>query len=103
MQKMSGPSKRPRRLPTVVAYSKLHYTTRIKPDFDKLWSEAKATTPAMARVSMSQDFVRACWEKESTEFKEEVEAAALEMHRVAMEEWKSRRKIPKHDAEQYHE
>jgi hypothetical protein len=84
-------------------YSKLHYVTRVKPEFDKLWATVKATVPATARVSMSQDFVRTCWEKETPEFKEQVEVAAQEMHRVAMEEWKAKRKTTVRGAEEYHE
>jgi hypothetical protein len=102
MQSLSGPGKRPRRLPAVVVYSKLHYTARVKPEFDKIWAEAKLTTPATARVSMSQDFVRTCWEKESPELKAEVELAAEEMHRVAMEAWRAKRKTPERSAEDYH-
>jgi hypothetical protein len=94
MQSLSGPGKRPHRLPAVVVYSKLHYTACVKPEFDKIWTEAKLTTPATARVSMSQDFVRTCWEKESPELKAEVELAAEEMHRVAMEAWWAKRKTP---------
>ncbi|KAF7375582.1 hypothetical protein MSAN_00446600 [Mycena sanguinolenta] len=102
MQSMSGTNTRPRCTPAVVLYSKLHYATRIKPDFDKLWASVKDTTPATARVSMSRDFVRTCWEKESDSFREDIETQAKEMHRVAMEEWKGKRVVPEHSAETYH-
>jgi hypothetical protein len=103
MQSLSGPGKRPRRLPAVVVYSKLHYAARIKPDFDQVWAEAKATAPATARVSMSQDFVRACWGKETPEFKQTVEEAAAEMHQEAMEKWRGKRKVGERTAEDYHQ
>ncbi|KAJ6479768.1 hypothetical protein C8R45DRAFT_1101212 [Mycena sanguinolenta] len=99
---MSGPAKKPRRLPAVVVYSKMRYAMRVKPDFDKLWEAVKATLQPSARVALSQDFVRTCWEKESLEFRAEVESAAQEMHRVAMETWKAKRQIPQRSAEQYH-
>ncbi|KAJ7841674.1 hypothetical protein B0H13DRAFT_1910139 [Mycena leptocephala] len=103
MQAMSGPSARPRAKPAMIVYSKLHYATRIKPRFDALWASIKDTTPAASRVSMSQDYVRKCWQEESQEVKEEVEKKAHEMHRAAIEEWKAGRKVPEASAESYHQ
>jgi hypothetical protein len=51
---------------------------------------------------MSQDYARTCWEKESPEFRAEVEEAGIAMHQADMEEWKASRKIPEGSAEEYH-
>jgi hypothetical protein len=51
---------------------------------------------------MSQDYARTCWEKESLEFRAEVEEAGIAMHQADMEEWKASRKIPEGSAEEYH-
>ncbi|KAJ7694100.1 hypothetical protein B0H17DRAFT_1199356 [Mycena rosella] len=99
---MSGPNDRPWHKPSIVLYLKLHYATRIKPDFDKLWAGVKDTAPAKSRVAMSQDYVRDCWAKESEEFRAGIDAQAHEMHRVAIEEWKARRNVPENTAEKYH-
>ncbi|KAF8194442.1 hypothetical protein K438DRAFT_1969057 [Mycena galopus ATCC 62051] len=82
MQSMSGPTARPRRKPALVV---------------------KGTVPDTFRVSMSQDFVRTCWEKESDSFKEDIEKQAQEMHHEAMEKWKAGRVTPVQSAESYHE
>ncbi|KAF8176871.1 hypothetical protein K438DRAFT_1770348 [Mycena galopus ATCC 62051] len=103
MQSMSGPTARPRRKPALVVYSKLHYATRVKTEFDKVWAKVKGTVPDTFRVSMSQDFVRTCWEKESDSFKEDIEKQAQEMHHEAMEKWKAGRVTPVQSAESYHE
>ncbi|KAJ6461988.1 hypothetical protein C8R47DRAFT_1225622 [Mycena vitilis] len=101
MQSMSGPAKKPRRLPDFAVYSKLYYATRVKPDFDKKWNEAKKTMPKSQRAAMSQDFVIDYYDKESAEVKAEVEEAGKEMHRVALEAWKAKRKVPERSAEEY--
>ncbi|KAJ6487493.1 hypothetical protein C8R47DRAFT_1216263 [Mycena vitilis] len=101
MQSMSGPAKKPRRLPDFAVYSKLYYATRVKPGFEKKWNEAKKTMPKTERAAMSQDFVMDYYDKESAEVKAEVEEAGKEMHRVALEAWKAKRKIPEHSAEEY--
>ncbi|KAJ7794516.1 hypothetical protein B0H14DRAFT_3496883 [Mycena olivaceomarginata] len=102
MQTMSGPGSRPRRKPNLAVYSKLQYATRVKPQFDLVWANAKKTTPWTERVSMSQDYTRACWEKESPEFKAEIEAEGIKMHQADLEQWKASRKIPEGSAEEYH-
>ncbi|KAJ7807701.1 hypothetical protein B0H14DRAFT_2609490 [Mycena olivaceomarginata] len=102
MQTMSRPGSRPRRKPNLAVYSKLQYATRVKPQFDLVWANAKKTTPWTERVSMSQDYTRACWEKESPEFKAEIEAEGIKMHQADLEQWKASRKIPEGSAEEYH-
>ncbi|KAJ7716492.1 hypothetical protein B0H14DRAFT_3522255 [Mycena olivaceomarginata] len=103
MQTMSGPGSRPRRKPAIQVYSKLHYATRIKPGFDAIWEKAKETLPPGARVAMSQDYVRTCWEKEDDDFREDIENQSKELHQAALQEWKASRKIPEGSAEEYHE
>ncbi|KAJ7178452.1 hypothetical protein C8R43DRAFT_1117840 [Mycena crocata] len=103
MQSMTGRATRPRVVPAVVMYSKLHYATRLKPAFDLLWAEAKKTHPANARLAMSQDYLRDCWAKESVEFQQEVEEQAAETHRVEMEEWKATKEVLQQSAENYHD
>ncbi|KAJ7748846.1 hypothetical protein B0H14DRAFT_3513700 [Mycena olivaceomarginata] len=103
MQTMSGPGSRPRRKPAIQVYSKLHYATRIKPGFDSIWEKAKETLPPGARVAMSQDYVRTCWEKEDDDFREDIENQSKELHQAALQEWKASRKIPEGSAEEYHE
>ncbi|KAF8131313.1 hypothetical protein K438DRAFT_1788307 [Mycena galopus ATCC 62051] len=76
--------------------SKLHYATRVKPKLEAIWAEAKRTVPETEHVSMSQDFTRNCWEKEDTDFKQEIEN-----HRDAIQKWKASRKIPEGSAEEY--
>ncbi|KAF8145018.1 hypothetical protein K438DRAFT_2028941 [Mycena galopus ATCC 62051] len=102
MQTMTGPGARPRRQPAITWYSKLHYGTRIKPEFDAIWAKASKTLPQTQRVAMSQDHVRACWAKEPLDFKDAIEKEALERHRVDVEQWKASRTIPEGSAEEYH-
>ncbi|KAF8192866.1 hypothetical protein K438DRAFT_1969980 [Mycena galopus ATCC 62051] len=103
MQTMTGPQARPRRRPALGLYSKLHYTTRVKPEFDAIWAEASKTLPLKERVAMSQDYTRTCWGKESAEFKDTLEKEAAELHRAELEKWKAARTIPEGSAEEYHE
>ncbi|KAF8215190.1 hypothetical protein K438DRAFT_1955171 [Mycena galopus ATCC 62051] len=103
MQSMSGQTARPRRKAAMVLYSKLHYTTRVKPEFDKVWASVKDTVPCTMRAAMSQDFVGTCWQKESEAFRQEIEERAKEDHRIALEAWKAKRVVPERSAETYHE
>ncbi|KAJ6477687.1 hypothetical protein C8R45DRAFT_934345 [Mycena sanguinolenta] len=103
MQTMSGPGARPRRKAAIQVYSKLHYASRIKPGFDASWEKSKEALPASMRVSMSQDFVRTCWEEEDEDFRADIEKKAEEMHQAALQEWKASRKIPEGSAEEYHD
>ncbi|KAF8190278.1 hypothetical protein K438DRAFT_1971149 [Mycena galopus ATCC 62051] len=80
MQSMSGQTARPRRKPATALYSKLHYATRVKPEFDKVWASVKTTVPRTMRAAMSQDFVGTCWEKESDAFRQQIEDQAKEEH-----------------------
>jgi hypothetical protein len=103
MQTMTGPRARPRRKPALGLYSKLHYTTCVKPEFDAIWAEASKTLPLKERVAMSQDYTRTCWAKESAEFKDALEKEAEELHHAEIEQWKAARIIPEGSAEEYHE
>jgi hypothetical protein len=103
MNAMTGPGARPQRKPAFVMYSKLHYAIRIKPAFDELWAVAKKTLPESVRISMSQDYVRTCWLKESDEFKAQVEQQAAELHQEELKAWKASKAVPVASAEQYHE
>ncbi|KAJ7432046.1 hypothetical protein B0H11DRAFT_2261110 [Mycena galericulata] len=103
MHSMTGRGARPRRKPAVVMYSKLHYATRVKPGFDEKWAAAKETTPHNFRVSMSRDYVRSCWEKESKDFRKAVEDEAEETHLKELKEWRASRTVPEQSAEQAHE
>jgi hypothetical protein len=103
MQTMGGPGARPRRKPAIQVYSKMHYTTRVKPGFDTMWEKAKEALPTSARVAMSQDYTRSCWEKEDDDFKADIEKQGQELHQAALEEWKASRRIPEGSAEEYHE
>ncbi|KAJ7797239.1 hypothetical protein B0H14DRAFT_3493972 [Mycena olivaceomarginata] len=102
MQTMSGPGSRPQCKPNLAVYLKLHYASRVKPQFDLVWADAKKTVPWTERVAMSQDYARTCWEKESPQFRAEVEEAGIAMHQADMEEWKASRKSPEGSAEEYH-
>ncbi|KAJ7369228.1 hypothetical protein DFH08DRAFT_948070 [Mycena albidolilacea] len=99
---MSGPGAHPRLKPAISVYSKLHYVDRIKPDFDASWEEAKEILPQSAHIAMSQDYMRACWAKETDEFKAEVERAWDEMHDKALGEWQASHQVPEKSAEDYH-
>lgn len=102
MQTMSGPGARPRLKPAISVYSKLHYVERIKPGFDASWKGAKEILPQSARIAMSQDYVRACWAKETDEFKAEVERERDKMHEKALGEWQASRQVPEKSPEDYH-
>ncbi|KAF7372681.1 hypothetical protein MVEN_00131400 [Mycena venus] len=71
----------------------------MKAQFDALWSEAKKTLAASNRLSMCQDYVNSCWEKESEEFKEELIKEADGEHAEAMRKYKEKREIPERTAE----
>ncbi|KAJ7663693.1 hypothetical protein B0H14DRAFT_3539858 [Mycena olivaceomarginata] len=103
MQTMGGPGARPRCKPAIQVYSKLYYATRVKPGFDAMWEKAKEALPSSARVAMSQDYTRSCWEKEDEDFKADIEKKGQELHQAALEEWKASRSIPEGSAEEYHE
>ncbi|KAJ6459370.1 hypothetical protein C8R47DRAFT_1226660 [Mycena vitilis] len=103
MQAMTGPGARPRLKPAFLMYSKLHYRTRVKPEFDKWWKVAKKTIPEKERISLSQDFVRTAYGKESAEFKEQMEEEAVRAHAQDLAEWKASRQPQTPSAENYHD
>jgi predicted 3-demethylubiquinone-9 3-methyltransferase (glyoxalase superfamily) len=96
-------SGRPRRKLNLAYYSSKYYATRMKAKFDVLWAEAKKTLASSNRLSMCQDYVNSCWEKESEEFKQEMIMEADDEHAEAMRKYKEKREIPERTAESYHE
>ncbi|KAJ7922764.1 hypothetical protein B0H13DRAFT_1865601 [Mycena leptocephala] len=103
MQAMSGTAARPRRKPNVTLYSSKFYASKLKAGFDPLWEAAKETLPASARISMCQDYVKACWEKESDELKAEIAAESDALHLEALKKYRDLNSLPEQSAEEYHQ
>ncbi|KAJ7620520.1 hypothetical protein DFH06DRAFT_1341645 [Mycena polygramma] len=103
MRVLAGPGQRPRRKPAIAIYSKRNYLVKIKPEFDKVWAESKGTLPKNARVSLSRDYVQKCYDGETEEVREALEAEADETHHVKLEEWRAGRTVADMTAEEYHE
>jgi hypothetical protein len=103
MQAMSGTMARPRRKPNVTLYSSKFYASKLKAGFDPLWEAAKETLPASARISMCQDYVKACWEKESDELKAEIVAESDALHLEALQKYRDLNGLPEQSAEDYHQ
>lgn len=62
---------RPRKKVPVTTYGEL-YKEKIKETFDPLWESMKGSRTPQLRLSMWNDHVRACWEKEMPEVKDEI-------------------------------
>ena len=62
---------RPRKKVSVNVYGDL-YKAKLKKSFDLHWESAKGSTEPHQRLSMWNDHVKACWEKETPELQDEV-------------------------------
>ncbi|KAJ7181399.1 hypothetical protein C8R43DRAFT_941243 [Mycena crocata] len=100
---MAGSAARPRRKTPVAFYSHKYYVTRVKDKFDAVWAAAKGALPQTARISMCQEYVKACLEGESAEFKAKLEEDADEEHAAAMRKYKETHTTVAKTAEAYHE
>ena len=103
MQAMSGNASRPRRKPNIAVYSSKYYASKLKDGFDTVWERAKEGLPPGARISMCQEYVKGCWEKELEEVREEIMAEADALHEAAMKEFRARNSLPGTSAKEYHE
>jgi hypothetical protein len=102
MQAMSGNAARPRRKTNLAQYSSKYYVSKLKQGFDAVWDNAKETVPPSARISMCQDYVKACWEQESEEVKTEIAAEADTQYEAEMGEYRSMNSLPERTADEYH-
>lgn len=96
-------STRPRKKSVLSLYSQLHYQDRIKPNFDRVWAAAKNTLPSTARISMCCEYVKAQWENEPEEFREEIQRQADEAYAKEIEAYKAKDSSAEGTAESYHE
>ncbi|KAF8868781.1 hypothetical protein BD779DRAFT_1459174 [Infundibulicybe gibba] len=83
-------SVRPRKKSALSMYMQLHYKNRLKARFDPVWEQVKDTVPPEARISMCNEFVRGCWERETKEFQKGIEDRVAEEYAKAMEVYKAK-------------
>ncbi|KAJ7173831.1 hypothetical protein C8R46DRAFT_1215745 [Mycena filopes] len=102
MQAIAGGEKRPRRTPDVTLYSSKFYTSKLKAGFDEVWASAKETVPRSHRVSMCQDYMRGCWDKESEEFRQSITEESDAEYASAWAQYRAREELQEHSAEEYH-
>ncbi|KAJ7248271.1 hypothetical protein B0H12DRAFT_1072714 [Mycena haematopus] len=102
MHAMSGNASRPRRKTNVAVYSGRYYASKLKEGFDAVWEGAKEGLAPGARISMCQEYVRACLEVETEEVRAEIVAEADALQEAAMKEFRARNSVPEQSAEEYH-
>ncbi|KAJ7186596.1 hypothetical protein C8R46DRAFT_1206600 [Mycena filopes] len=102
MQAIAEGEKRPRRTPDVTLYSSKYYTLRMKAGFDELWASVKDTVPRGHRVSMCQDYVRGCWDKETEEFRRGITEESDAAYATAFAKYRARENTAKQGAKEYH-
>ncbi|KAJ7836065.1 hypothetical protein B0H14DRAFT_2589927 [Mycena olivaceomarginata] len=97
MQAMSGNAARPRRKTNLTLYLSKYYVSKLKQGFDAIWDNMKETLPSSVRISMCQDYVRACWEQESEEVKTEIAVEADTQYEAEMGEYRSMKLAARED------
>ena len=80
---------RPRKKVSVNVYGDL-YKAKLKKSFDLHWESAKGSTEPHQRLSMWNDHVKACWEKETPELQDEVTKRTEEENAQLMAAWKKK-------------
>jgi hypothetical protein len=80
---------RPRKKASVTVYGDL-YKAKLKKSFDLVWELAKGSTEPHQRLSMRNDHVKACWEKEMPEVRDKVTKHTEEENAQLMAAWKKK-------------
>ena len=80
---------RPRKKSALMAYSDLNKES-IKDTFDLLWESIKDTTVPSQRIRIWNRHVKACWEKETPEVREEITKQADIESETALADWRKK-------------
>lgn len=104
----SSINKAPRKLAPLHQYLKLHYISKIKPEFVRRYAVAKdawqkatedekknGVVMKPVAVKMRLELAREFWLLETEEFREAVSNNASAAHAEEMEQWQSAKTIPK--------
>jgi len=80
---------RPRKITAVSKYSNLN-KARLKATFDPLWESIKDSMKPHERLQMWNEHARDCWEKETSEVRDEIMKQTDKENENAMAEWKNK-------------
>ena len=80
---------RPRKKASVTVYGDL-YREKLKKSFDLHWESAKGSTEPHQRLSIWNDHVKSCWEKETPEVQDKVTKHTEEENAQLMAAWKKK-------------